>query len=36
MSTPPINFSDGVYVGTLGELKLGDRAQLSLTPAWTI
>ena len=35
MSTPPINFSEGVSIGTFGELKLGDGAQLSLIPAWT-
>lgn len=33
---PPINFSEGVSVGPSGELKVGDRVELPLTPAWTI
>lgn len=32
----PINFNEAVSVGLLGELKLGDRVELPLTPAWTI
>lgn len=32
----PVNFSGEVSVGSPGEQKLGDRIELSLTPAWTI
>lgn len=32
----PVNFSEEVSVGSLGEQKLGDRVELTLTPAWTI
>lgn len=29
----PVNFSEEVSVGSLGEQKLGDRVELTLTPA---